>query len=90
MECHTLTKTEIIYTKNVRAKVAMDFTNEKYSAPRTIEKMKILGAVLELPAKQHCQSSQCTSKLGQIGIVKSIATFALTFFGCIISFLASV
>ena len=51
MECHTLAKTEIIYTKNVRAKVAMDFTYDKYSAPRTIEKMKILGAVLELPAK---------------------------------------
>jgi hypothetical protein len=29
--------------------------------------MKILGAVLELPAKQHCQSSPFTSKLGQIG-----------------------
>ena len=25
--------------------------------------MKILGAVLELPAKQHCQSSPSTSKL---------------------------
>ena len=25
--------------------------------------MKILGAVLELPAKQHCQSSLFTSKL---------------------------
>ena len=29
----------------------------KYLAPRTIGKMKILGAVFELPAKQHCQSS---------------------------------
>jgi hypothetical protein len=28
--------------------------------------MKILGAVLELPAKQHCQSSPFTSNLGQI------------------------
>jgi hypothetical protein len=36
----------------VRAKVAMDFTQDKYSAPRTNEKMKILGAILELPAKQ--------------------------------------
>ena len=83
--------------------------------------MKILGAVLELPAKQHCQSSPFTSKLGQIGqigsavqlvcspkmapriqifsiamganysfYVKSIATFALTFFGYVISVLASV
>ena len=29
--------------------------------------MKILRAVLELPAKKHCQSSPFTSKLGQIG-----------------------
>ena len=28
--------------------------------------MKILGANLELPAERHCQSSQFTSKLGQI------------------------
>ena len=28
----------------------------RFSAPRTIEKMKILWAVLELPAKQHSQS----------------------------------
>ena len=27
----------------------------RHSAPRTIEKMKILEAVLELPAKQHCR-----------------------------------
>jgi hypothetical protein len=48
--------------------------------------MKILGAVLELPAKQHCQSSPFTSKLGQIGQIGSvIATFALTFFGFIIN-----
>jgi hypothetical protein len=36
-----------------------------------IEKIKILGAFLELPAKQHCQSSQFTSKLGQIGQIGS-------------------
>ena len=63
----TLANTEIIYPKNVRAKIAMDVTPDKYLAHRTIEKMKILGAVLELPAKQHCQSSPFTSKLGQIG-----------------------
>ena len=33
--------------------------------------MKILGAILELPAKQHCQSSPLTSKLGQIGQIGS-------------------
>ena len=62
----TLAKTEIIYPKNVGALVAMNFTKDKYLAPRTIEKMKILGALLELPAKQHCQSSPFTSKLGKI------------------------
>ncbi len=40
-------------------------------APMAIEKIKILGAVLELPAKQHCQSSPFTSKLGQIGQIGS-------------------
>ena len=49
----------------------MDFTLDKYSAPMAIEKIKILGAVLELPAKQHCQSSPLTSKLGQIGLIGS-------------------
>ena len=34
---------------------------------RQIEKIKILGAFLELPARQHCQSSPFTSKLDQIG-----------------------
>ena len=82
-----------------------------------IEKIKILEAVVELPAKQHCQSSQLTSKLGRIdqigsagswktaprififsiamsadklSYVKSIATYAPTFFWYIISVLAIV
>ena len=67
----TLAKTEIIYPKNVRAKVAMDFTSDKYATPRTIEKMKILGAVLKLPANQDCQFRPFTSKLGQIGQIVS-------------------
>ena len=61
----------ILGVKNARAWVSMDFTQDKYSVPRTIEKMKILGAVLEPPAKQHCQSSPFTSKLGQIGRIGS-------------------
>jgi hypothetical protein len=61
----------ILGVKNVRAWVSMDFTEDKYSAPRTIEKMKIRGAVLELQAKQNCQSSPFTSKLGQIGQIGS-------------------
>jgi hypothetical protein len=61
----------MIHPKNVGSYVAMDFTLDKYSAPRTIEKMKILGTLLELPTKQHCQSSPFTSKLGQIGQIGS-------------------
>ena len=35
---HTaLAKTEMIYTKNVRAKVAMDFTYDKYPAPSSAD-----------------------------------------------------
>jgi hypothetical protein len=33
-----------------------------------IEKIKILGAVLELPAKQHCQFSLFNKKLSQMGL----------------------
>ena len=36
-----------------------------------IEKIKILGAVLELLAKQHCQFSQSTKKMGQMGLIGS-------------------
>jgi hypothetical protein len=36
-----------------------------------IEKMKILGAVLELPAKQHCQPSPFISNFFQIGQIGS-------------------
>jgi hypothetical protein len=54
----TLAKTEIIYPKKVGALVAMNFTYNEYSASMAIEKMKILGAILELPAKQHCQFGQ--------------------------------
>jgi hypothetical protein len=61
----------MIYPKNVRAKVAMDFTQDKYSAPRTIEKMKTLGAILELPGKQYCQSRPFTLILVQIGQIDS-------------------
>ena len=72
----TLAKTKIIYPKNVRTKVAMDFTYDKYLAPRIIEEMKILGAVLELPTKQHCQFIPFTSKLGQIGQIGSAVKLA--------------
>ena len=68
---YTLLIAEILSGKNVRAWVSMDFTQDKFSAPIAIEKIKILGAPWELLAKQHCQSSPFTSNLGQIGQIGS-------------------
>ena len=68
---NTLLIAEILSGKNVRAWVSMDFTQDKFSAPIAIEKIKILGAPWELLAKQHCQSSPFTSNLGQIGQIGS-------------------
>ena len=62
---------KLLSGKNVRAWVSMDFTQDKFSAPIAIEKIKILGAPWELLAKQHCQSSPFTSNLGQIGQIGS-------------------
>ena len=47
------------------------------------KKIKILGAILELPAKQ-------TADLANLAHIHLIRTYALTFFGYIISDLASV
>jgi hypothetical protein len=71
LKSFTLPTADILSGKNARAWVSMDFTQDKFLAPRTIEKTKILGAILGLPAKQHCQSSPFTSKLGQIGQIGS-------------------
>ena len=40
-------------------------------APMAVEKIKILGAVLELPAKQHSQFGPFTKKLGKMGWIGS-------------------
>ena len=66
----TLAKSE----KNIPKKCEGENSNGfhiKYSATRTIVKMKILGVVLELTPKRHWQSSLFTSKLGQIGQIGS-------------------
>ena len=42
----------------------MELSSNELLAPMAIKKIKILGAVLELPARQHCQSSPFTSKNG--------------------------
>ena len=67
-------KTKIIYTKNMGASIAMNLTYNELLASMVIEKIKILGAVLEPSAKQHCQSSPFTSKLGQIGQIGQIGS----------------
>jgi hypothetical protein len=43
--------------KNAGTQWAIEISSNEYSASMAIEKIKILGAVLELPAKQHCQFS---------------------------------
>ena len=58
VKLHTLLIAEMLSGKTVRAWVSMDFTQDKFWAPIAIEKIKILGAPWELPAKQHCQFGQ--------------------------------
>jgi hypothetical protein len=48
----------------------MYFTSNEQSATMAIEKIKILGAVLELPAKLHCQFGPFSK---QMGLILSIA-----------------
>jgi hypothetical protein len=49
----------------------MEISSNEYSAPMAIEKIKILEAILELPAKQHCQFSLFTAKMGKMGCIGS-------------------
>jgi hypothetical protein len=55
----------------VSAQITMILTSNEELAPMAIEKIEILGTVLELPAKQHCQSNPSTKKLGQMGSIGS-------------------
>ena len=58
-----LPKNKSIFPKNVGAQVSMEFSSNELSALITIEKkINILGAVLELPGKQLCQSSPFPQK----------------------------
>ena len=50
--------------------------------PMAIEKMKILGVVLELPARQHCQFSQFTKKMGKMGWIGSANSSVLDRYFC--------
>ena len=49
----------------------MDLKKKEYSAPRTIEKIRILGAILDLPANQHCQFGPFTKKSGKMCLISS-------------------
>ena len=49
----------------------MEVNSNEYLAPMAIEKIEILGAILELPAKQHCQLSLFTAKIDQMGWIGS-------------------
>ena len=53
--------------KNAGTQISMFFTSNEYSAPMEIKRIKILGAVLTLPARQHCQLTPFTSKMSQMG-----------------------
>jgi hypothetical protein len=64
--------------KNAGAKISMFFTYNNHkkflhqmNEPWHLKKIEILGAVLELPAKQHCQSNPFTTKLDQMGLIGS-------------------
>ena len=49
----------------------MESSSNDDLAPGAIEKIKILGAVLELPAKQACQYSAFNSRMRQMGWIGS-------------------
>ena len=49
----------------------MEIISNEKSAPMAIEKIKILEAILELPAKQHCQFSPFGPFLWLIGLIGS-------------------
>ena len=50
---YTLPKNKLICPKNMGAQVAMNFSQNEGLAPKAIEKIKIQGTVLELPANLH-------------------------------------
>ena len=47
----TVAINELLCMKNAGAQIAMDFSKNEGLAPMAIEKIKMLGTVLELPAK---------------------------------------
>ena len=58
---------DLLCMKNWFTQWTIEISWNEESAFVAIEKIKILGAVLELPVKQHCQFSLFTVKMGQMG-----------------------
>ena len=67
----------------------MNFISDKFSAPRTIEKMKILGALLELNGTAN-PAHLITSGAENLSYMKFIETHARAFLALIILSISSV
>ena len=67
VQIHLLCELIISNCLGINYYVNLDFTKTEYSAPRTIENIKIVEAILEQPAKQHCQFGPFTKKSGKMG-----------------------
>jgi hypothetical protein len=52
---------------NCSTQWTIEISSYEKSATMAIEKIESLGAILELPAKQHCQYSLLTAKMGLMG-----------------------
>jgi hypothetical protein len=66
LQVNTLATDELLCLKNAGTQISMFFISNEKSALMVIEKIKILWAILELPPRQHCQSSPVTSKMDQM------------------------
>ena len=51
---YTAAINELLCLKNVGAQISMFFTSNEKPAPMAIKTIKILGDILELPARQQC------------------------------------
>ena len=58
---------QILLAVAINELLCMDFIKNEDLAPIAVEKIKIFGAVLELPAKQHCQFNPFGPFLWSIG-----------------------
>ena len=59
--CCTPPRIDLLCMKNWGTQWTLEISSNEISAPMAIEKIKIVGVVLELPAKQHCQFSTANS-----------------------------